>query len=231
MKFEKHCIILSQAIFLLAVLSSFSIAQDLEGAYTTVGRRCEDSKLFVPIEGSIEEMVFRGGLFQHVTTTTDEGEMTTEEYIEEKRTTARKRYDDTVESHERACRDGEEIFDDNYGNICEKEGKEQIYDQWWDDIMNPVEQEIEEIEEERSGSGICQMTLTGNWSVRGEILTIQQTSFNSTSACGNQTSSGFRSVTVNYYFEDNFLYLSQPANEQSREFCGDSDWAEIYLKK
>ena len=226
-----------QAVFLLtAAVVSFSVpakAQNLEGSYTTAGRRCEDSRLFVPIDGSIEEMTFsEGGLFQHITTTTDDGEITLEEYVEEIRTNAQKRYDDDVESHERACKrsDGEILNEDNE-NICEKSEKQKMYDRWWSEIVDPVEQEIEEIEADHSEGGVCQMTLTGDWSVQGERLTVQSASFTATSACGNEDSPNFRSITVDYYFEDGFLYLAQPPNRHSQEFCGNSDWAEIYIKK
>ena len=215
-------------LFLLITVALFSVpamTQNLEGSYTTMGRRCEDNHFFIPIEGAIEEMTFsKDGSFQHVTVSADVGAMTVKEVIEETKSQGQKD-SDRVKSYERICRrsDGE-ILNAGYENICEKSEKQKkVYDQWWNEIMNSAAQEFED--------DICQMTLTGDWSVQGEKLTVQAKSFEATSACGNEASSSFRSITVDYYFEDGFLYLTQPSNKHSQDFCGDSDWAEIYLKK
>ena len=118
-------------------------------------------------------------------------------------------------------------------NLCEKRGKEQLYEKWWQDKMREVDDAISEDEAEEEALGVCEMTSRGQWEVRsGDRLTVTENSVEATSACGLDESDQTRkSLSGEYYFEDGDLYFVLQSNEESREFCGSSDWTAVFFQQ
>ena len=211
--------------------------QDLTGTWELIGRICENDSTLIPLEDSIQQMIFNsGGDFQGTYYSLPyAGKMTPEEFREYKISRARERQDTDEENHERECQrqDGQIFDDEGEVNICDSRGKRKLYEKWWNSRMKEVEEELEE-----DGVGenpedlVCEMVSDGRWTASGNSLTVRETSLSATQACGLEDSGqARRRLSGEYYFENGDLYFTLPANEHSRDFCGSSDWSAIFLKK
>lgn len=210
--------------------------QNLIGTWELIGRICENDSTLIPLEDSIQQMIFKsGGAFQGTYYSLPyAGEMTPEEFREYKISRARERQDVDEENHERECqRQDGQIFDEGGEvNICERRGKEKLYEKWWNSRMREIEDELEEDGVEDLENPVCEMVSDGRWTASGNSLTVRETSLSAAPACGLEDSGqARRSLSGKYYFENGDLYFTLQANEHSREFCGSSDWSAIFLKK
>ncbi len=222
-------------------VSAWGQSASFIGSWELTGRQCEDNGKLVPVEGSLQEMVFRSdGSFQHsyieVPDPNEEEEF--EEYLEglkERRDNFNIRQFE--ETHEEACRQPGGVFDET-GEIdeCTPSAKRRLYEEWRssrEQELKRIEEKIAEAEEFRPGSkGICQMGLEGRYQAEGDQMTFWMDSFSATTACGPQPNPPSGRRSIRYYFdEEDTVHFVQPADSNSREYCGRSDWSEIMFRK
>ena len=211
--------------------------QNLIGTWELIGRMCEDSSTLIPTGDSIQHMILNSGgefngIYQKLPF--EDGEMTLEEFQEQKISRARERQDEDEENHERSCRTSDgRVFDEaNEVNLCERREKEKLYDKWWQDKMRQVEEAIAEDRAEEENLGVCEMTSRGSWETNGNRITLRENSMSATSACGlDESNQEQNSLSGEYYFEDEDLYFVLQPDESSREFCGSSDWSAVFFRQ
>ena len=225
----------------LSLMAFPALGQEITGDYTMFSRRCEDTgKLVTPEDSSVMEMSFnQNGRFRHQFTYTNEPpERPT---LAEIRDRHLRYFEEDKALHEQVCADHPEgtVIDLDTGqDLCTAEGKEKFYRSSRATRIRDAEREFEEREEEYddmvSGHvfGDCVLTAQGSYSVQGTSLTLSISNFIATAACGSGASypTGGAIGNIDYYFSNGKLYLVRPSDENSREYCGSSDWSEIYSR-
>ena len=222
-----------------------AFGQTLTGDYKMIGRRCEDNKQLAPPDGSAQTMSFESdGSFRHTyfiinVPQAEEGGLTIEEHSERRRerriARALEYFEEDKQTHESACRNHGEVRDEDGRDLCEPGRKRELYERWRSERMENVEKELERAEDEdkrfmESHTAECSMEFNGSYRARGNRLTVSQQDFSASEGCGGDASYPSRPNRT-YYFEGRFLYLVQPADSNSRDYCGSSDWSEIWFRK
>lgn len=232
--------------FIAAGLCAPALGQALPGDYQMIGRRCEDSKKLAPPDDSTQMIFFESnGSFRHTFFVINapfagDGE-TLEEHQERRRERKTARFlgyfEEDRARHEKACREqGAGVIDDGLGNdACVSRHKERLYEKWRSERMAELEEELDRDEEEdrrfiEDNTFECFMELNGSYTAQGSRLSIFPGAFSATEGCGADSSYPDR-LDMSYYIEGATLYLVNRANEISREYCGSSDWAEIYVRQ
>ena len=217
-----------------------AFGQDLTGAYTMIGRRCEGDKKLIPMDDSAQELFFdndgsvRHTFFRTVYPEPEEGGMTMEEVWERRRKsrieTALRWHEEDKKGHEEACGRSE-------SGDCAPRAREKLYEAWRDKRLAEAEAELAKKEEEeerefRSFIKDCSMALSGRYTARGGRLAVTPQQITASDGCGASPSYP-ANLNVNYYFEDGgaSLFLEAPPNEKSREYCGSQAIADIYFRR
>ena len=222
---------------ILAGLCVPAFGQSLSGEYEMIGRRCEDSGKMAPPDDSTLTVVFTsGGSFRYdffKASGNDIEKM--EEILEKERARYRRYFEEDKQTHEKVCREqGMGAVFDEEGNIdlCEPSNKRKLYARWKRERRAEADEMIAELEEEierQEDAGPCSMSLEGRYEASGNRLVIFPQDFSASESCGEQSYP--KRLAMTYYFDGPYLYLVNPANDSSREYCSRSDWAEIYLRQ
>ena len=231
--------------FILALVAGVfcvpTFGQDLTGEYKMVGRRCEDSGKLVPPTGDAQTMLFdEDGSFRHtffqVHNPFPEG---LEEYQEGRRERRINEFlgllEEDKQNHESACREhGRGAIFEGEKDLCEPENKKALYAKWRRERIASAEAELEKQEEEDrrlvEEAGECSMRLEGRYSSQGDRMTVFPEEFFASEDCGNDSSYPPRR-SIRYYFEGRFLLFVHSPIRDSRQYCGSSDWAEVWIRQ
>ena len=224
----------------LSIMAFPVFAQELTGDWTMIGRRCENNtdNLIPPGDGSVMEMVFNhqnrtfSNIFRY---TIEQPQGPSEEEIRDRHLGY---FEEEKQSHEDLCRtegEGVIVASDGFTDLCTPQNKQELFNNMRASRERDAQREFEEaktlhnqfLSEYSSSFGECRLTLTGNYSLPGgRVLNLFVNDFTATQACGD--ASYPPRVNTTYYFDSGNLYIVQPANENSRPYCGSLDWAEIY---
>ena len=227
-------------------LQAFGQEDRLLGSWDLIGYRCAVGGDMVPVGNSTQEFTFSRGGQVKITfhrLHDEEGDMTFEEYIEQRSQNAKDRvkrwYQEDIDRHEEICRQHRE--EDVEDGLCTAKGKRDLYDKWWRDYKNGALKEmLEEIEEEKEkeekrkqaqSQNPCKISHYGTWQTNGDRLTLVENRVEATASCGHEGGRPNMRMSGRYYFEDRNLRVVFPAIRDSREYCGNGDWVSIFLRK
>ncbi len=219
----------------------------LPGDYELVGRRCENnSRDLIPPDGdTTQEMFFGGNGSFRGTYFSQKGSFDEEEYREvrerrqrDERARALEFFEEDKERHEAACREHGEMLSETNEDMCSSQFKKRLYEKWRRDRVKEAERWLKEEEEREEKEladiprGPCSMEHNGRYTAQGNRLTIFTGDFKASASCGADSSLPSE-INMTYYFEKNgqTLYLVTEPNEDSREHCGNSNWAFIFSRK
>lgn len=218
-----------------------AFGQSLTGEYKMVGRRCEDSRKLAPPTGDAQTMFFgEDGSFRHTFFQADnpfpEGLETYQERRRERRIDEFLEFlEEDKQNHKSACKEhGKGVIFEGDKDLCEPENERELFAKWRRDRIASAEAELEKEEEEdrrlMEEAGECSMRLEGRFSSQGNRMTVLPEEFLASEDCGDDRSYPPRR-SIRYYFEDRFLLFVHSPMRDSREYCGSSDWAEIWIRQ
>ena len=234
-------------VLFLSVIAIPAFGQEITGEYTRIGTRCENTgKLVTRGSDAVTELFFyQDGSFEHIFSSYNEPPerpSENEEFLgQEERIRDRHLswFEEDKARHEEVCEEYGQAFNEEGQDECSSSVKNRMYAQWranrereaeqeWEEEKNRLEREYDEIISQQV-FGDCVIKGGGSYSTSANSLSLSLGDLTATPACGLDNSYP-RSVTINYYFENGKLHLVLPADEDSREYCGSSDVAEIYSR-
>ena len=235
LKFFSKKFFIGLSLAVCAGLSAPAFGQSVVGEWELVGRKCQGKDHLIPIGNSAQTISFRrGGQIQYDSVSLHET-MTREEFREEIMSKALTDFEEDREKHERLCRNGmpvgEEGADGEFIDLCSREGKKYLYDKWRNSRLDEAEKWFEENAPPEGADGPCRIASEGRYSLSGRRLTVDLSSETASPSCGMEGGGGGRRISGDIYFKDGDLYWIRPPVEESRKFCGSSNYEMILFRR